>query len=395
MTEPEQSAHRPDHGTAEPATAGPVDDRAHPPTPGAVPGSSRRDFLRRSVVGGAGLVGLGALGHPLAHAMGFDHGDAPEGAGARAGAAGHTGHAGHVGDAYPDGRGIVGDAAVAANYGHGVAPPIGLPADLLDDVTLPPPPGEEPPGTVREHVLDVVETQLEVAGGVVTEAWTYGGRAPGPVLRATEGDILRVTVRNRTGRPHNLHLHGRHHPSMDGWEPIPPGGEFTYEVDAAPFGVHPYHCHTPPLAMHVGMGLYGALVVDPPGGRPPAHEVVLVLSGWDLDGDGRNELMAFNGVAGWFQRHPITVAVGELVRVYVLNMTEHEPIASFHLHAQTFDVYWHGTSTTPDLHADTIALTQGDRAIVEFTLPERGRYMFHPHQHHLADAGAMGWFAAV
>ena len=47
------------------------------------------------------------------------------------------------------------------------------------------------------------------------------------------------------------------------------------------------------------------------------------------------------------------------------------------------------------LHADTIALTQGDRAIVEFTLPERGRYMFHPHQHRLADLGAMGWFAAV
>lgn len=37
----------------------------------------------------------------------------------------------------------------------------------------------------------------------------------------------------------------------------------------------------------------------------------------------------------------------------------------------------------------------GDRAIVEFTLPERGRYMFRPHQHHLADAGAVGWFAAV
>ncbi len=362
------------------------------------PGTSRRAFLRRSVLGGAGLVGLGAIGHPMAVAAGLhDHG---EQRGAAAGPAGDDaaraappdGHA-HAG--VVDGRGVVGDAAVAANYGHGVAPPHDLPATALDAMTVPPPPDGRAPGVVREHVVDVVESSLLVAEGVVADAWTYGGRAPGPILRATEGDTVRITVRNRTERPHNLHLHGRHSPVMDGWEPIPPGGEFTYEVTAEPFGVHPYHCHTPPLAAHVARGLHGAFIVDPPGGRPPAHEVVLVLCGWDLDGDGRNELVTFNGIAGWYARHPITVPVGELVRVHVLNMTEYEPVASFHLHAQTFDVFWHGTSTTPDLHADTIALTQGDRAILEFTLPEPGRYMFHPHQHHLADAGAIGWFAAV
>lgn len=344
--------------------------------------ASRRAFLRRSALGGLGLAGLGLGGRQVAAAAGTDGG-----AGAAAAPPGT--------DAYPDGRGIVGDAAVAANYGHGAAPPVGAPATLLDAVTRPPARDGQPAGATREYELDVLETSLEVAQGVVMEAWTYGGRAPGPILRATEGDTLRVTVNNRTERPHNLHLHGRHSPQMDGWEPIPPGDSFTYEVTAEPFGVHPYHCHTMPLAMHISRGLYGAFIVDPPQPRPPAHEVVLVLSGWDTDGDGRNELAAFNGVAGWYQRHPITVPVGEPVRVYVLNMTEHEPVASFHLHAQTFDVFWHGTSTTPDLHADTIGLTMGDRAIVEFTLPERGRYMFHPHQHHLADAGAMGWFAAV
>lgn len=344
--------------------------------------ASRRAFLRRSALGGLGLAGLGFGGRQVAAAAGTDR----EATG---------GVASHGTDAYPDGRGIVGDAAVAANYGHGVAPPVGAPPTLLDAVTRPPARDGQPAGTVREYELDVLETSLEVAQGVVMEVWTYGGRAPGPILRATEGDALRVTVNNRTERPHNLHLHGRHSPQMDGWEPIPAGNSFTYEVTAEPFGVHPYHCHTMPLAVHISRGLYGAFIVDPPQPRPPAHEVVLVLSGWDTDGDGRNELATFNGVAGWYQRHPITVPVGELVRVYVLNMTEHEPVASFHLHAQTFDVFWHGTSTTPDLHADTIGLTMGDRAIVEFTLPERGRYMFHPHQHHLADTGAMGWFAAV
>ena len=350
-------------------------------------GASRRVFLRRAALGGLGVAGLGMGGHQVASAVGL-HSHATPGDDAVV-------MAGHGTEAYPDGRGVVGDAAVAANYGHGAAPPLDLPPSMLDDVTFPPPRDDQPPGALREYEVDVLETSLQVAHDTVVDAWTYGGGTPGPILRATEGDTLRVTVNNRTERPHNLHLHGRHSPQMDGWEPIPPGESFTYEVTAEPFGIHPYHCHTPPLAVHIAKGLYGAFIIDPPEPRPPATEVVLLLSGWDLDGDGRNELSTWNGIAGWYQRHPITVPVGELVRVYVLNMTEHEPIGSFHLHAQTFDVFWHGTSTTPDLHADTIALTQGDRAIVEFTLPERGRYMFHPHQHHLADAGAMGWFAAV
>jgi FtsP/CotA-like multicopper oxidase with cupredoxin domain len=122
---------------------------------------------------------------------------------------------------------------------------------------------------------------------------------------------------------------------------------------------------------------------------------VLVLSGWDLDGDGRDELVTFNGIAGAYGRHPITVPVGEPVRLYVVNMLEHEPVASFHLHAQTFDVFRSGTSLVPDEHTDLVSLTQGERVVLEFTLPVRGRYMFHPHQTHLAERGAMGWFAAV
>lgn len=201
--------------------------------------------------------------------------------------------------------------------------------------------------------------------------------------------------RNRTGHDHNLHFHGHHSPQMDGWEPIPPGGEFTYEITAGPAGVHPYHCHTMPLARHVARGLYGTLIVDPVEPREPAHEFVLLLSGWDVDEDGRNELYSYNGVAGFFARHPLTVPVGDLVRVYVVNMVEYDPVTSFHLHAQTFDAFRTGTSASAGEHTDTVTMSQGERVIVQFRLPERGRYMFHPHQHHMAEAGAMGWFSAV
>jgi FtsP/CotA-like multicopper oxidase with cupredoxin domain len=89
------------------------------------------------------------------------------------------------------------------------------------------------------------------------------------------------------------------------------------------------------------------------------------------------------------------VPVGELVRVYLTNFVEYDPIGSFHLHGQTFDVYRSGTSLKPQDHTDVITLGQTERAILEFRLPRRGRYMFHPHQIHMAEKGAMGWFAAV
>ena len=198
------------------------------------------------------------------------------------------------------------------------------------------------------------------------------------MLRAREGDELAISLRNLGTRPHNLHIHGRHDVAQDGWQPVPPGGEATYHVRAEPFGLHPYHCDATPAAEHLSHGLYGLIVVIRPGGRPPAHEVALVLGGFDVDGDGDNELYGWNGVAGFFQRYPIKVPVGELVRVYLLNMVADDPVASFHLHAETFDVYRSGTRLVPDERTDVVTLAQTERAIVEFRLPRRGRYMFHP-----------------
>jgi FtsP/CotA-like multicopper oxidase with cupredoxin domain len=147
--------------------------------------------------------------------------------------------------------------------------------------------------------------------------------------------------------------------------------------------------------VHLSKGLFGTMIVDPPEGRPPAHEVVLILHGYDLNGRGKNDIYCWNGIAGYYERFPIRVKVGELVRVYLINMLEYDPIASFHLHAQTFDVYRTGSKLTPDEHTDVVTLGQTERCIIEFRLPEKGRYMFHPHQTYMAERGAMGWFVAI
>jgi FtsP/CotA-like multicopper oxidase with cupredoxin domain len=137
------------------------------------------------------------------------------------------------------------------------------------------------------------------------------------------------------------------------------------------------------------------MIVDPPGGRPDATEVCLLLSGFSNETIGRNGIVAWNGVAGAYHDYPIKVPVGEPVRLFVVNMLEHETLASLHLHAQTFDVYPGGMGATPAFAEDTIVLGMGQRAMLEFSLASVGRYMFHPHQHWLAERGAMGWFAAV
>jgi len=337
-------------------------------------GVSRRELLKKAGLGGAALLGGSLIG-----------------AAARDSASSTPSE-----DVYESNHEMtVGEDVLDSVYGHGFGPPRGLEASALDLATLPPAPDGLPAGTVRELELHVEERLIEVGHDVFVEAWTYNGIVPAPIIRATQGDLLRIHLENHTGHPHSVHFHGAHRPEMDGWEPIPPGGEFTYEIEAGPAGLHPYHCHTAPLAEHIARGLYGMMIVDPVGGRAPAQEVSLLLSGFTNETIGRNGVVAWNGVAGFFAQYPIKLARDEPVRAYIVNMLEYESLASFHLHSQTFDVYPAGMGSTATFRDDTIALAQGQRAMVEFTLPDYGRYMFHPHQHWLADRGAMGWFAAI
>lgn len=335
-------------------------------------GVSRRELLKTAGLGGAVLLGGSVIGGAARNRVDPTTGGYSE----------------------EDDRTVVGDEVLEAVYGrNGV--PIGLAPEALDASTFPPAADGKPAGTVRDVEIVVEERLIEIAEGVQFQAWTYNGSVPAPTLRATEGDTLRIHFENHTGHSHNLHFHGAHRPEEDGWEPIPPGGETMYVIEAGPAGVHPYHCHTAPLAEHISRGLYGTLIVDPVEGRSPAQEVSLLLSGFSNEEIGRNGVVAWNGVAGFYKAFPIKVERGEPVRVYVTNMTEYESLASFHLHAETFDVYPAGMGVDPTFRDDTIALAMGQRAMLEFTLPHYGRYMFHPHQHWLADRGAMGWFAAV
>ena len=247
--------------------------------------------------------------------------------------------------------------------------------------------------TLREYTLVAEDREIEVAPGVFYPAWTYNGQVPGPTIRCTEGDRVRIHFTNRGSHMHSVHFHGVHPANMDGaFEMIPPGERFVYEFDADPFGLHLYHCHTVPIKRHIHKGLYGAFIIDPKGGRPPANELVMVMNGFDTNFDNENEVYAVNTVSFHYQKHPIPIKLNELTRVYLINITEFDLLNSLHIHGNMFRLYRTGTNLTNYEWTDIVTLGQGERAVLEFSYKFPGQFMFHAHQSEFAELGWSGIF---
>jgi FtsP/CotA-like multicopper oxidase with cupredoxin domain len=254
---------------------------------------------------------------------------------------------------------------------------------------------------LREWEIAAYDKDIEVAPGISYPAWTYNGRIPGPSLRCHEGELLRINFVNGSAHPHTMHFHGIHPVGMDGTpgsgtDPrilVKPGQRFAYEFDATPFGMHLYHCHVHPLAIHIAKGLYGAFIVDPKRGRPEADELLMIMNGFNTNFDGEgNQVYAVNTVGFAYEQAPIKVKRGELVRIYLANMLEFDPINSLHIHANFFDYYPTGTSLRPSEYTDTIAQVQGQRGILEVRFPYAGKFLFHAHKTEFAELGWLGFF---
>src|SRR5690606_32024428 len=136
----------------------------------------------------------------------------------------------------------------------------------------------------RVYTMVAEDAELEIAPGEVVKVWTFNGTMPGPTLRFTEGDNVTIHFINKTPLPHTVHFHGNHDEKNDGVIPqIMPGQNYTYNFTADPAGAFMYHCHAYPTALHIRMGMYGSLIVDPkdPGVLEPAREFSIVLSEFD------------------------------------------------------------------------------------------------------------------
>lgn len=345
------------------------------------------------------------------------------------GALGQESHTGHAGMATPDVAPEPSDAAYGgAHSAHGDMMTVGNVDEAANGFTSTQLLTEWETGTVsslpdgrvlRSFVIEAVDKEIEIAPGVKFPAWTYNGRVPGPAIRAKEGERLQITFRNFGSHPHSMHFHGMHSARMDGVPGaglINPGETFVYEFDAFPFGCHLYHCHALPLRRHMHKGMYGAFIIDPdPALHPEATEVasgrllgspenarwqefVMVMNAFDTNFDSENEFYAVNSIAHAYAKAPIRIEKSRPVRIYLVNVTEFDPINSFHLHANFFDYYDTGTNLSPTLRTvDLITQCQAQRGILEFSYArhEPGQYMFHAHQTEFTELGWMGMFDVV
>ena len=293
----------------------------------------------------------------------------------------------HDAGASHGGQGAVGTVDHERNGFH--------PLDILEDFDAGEVSKDSSGTTVREYRFTVINKDIEVAPGVFFPAWTYNGRVPGPTIRATEGDRVRLKFTNTTEHPHTIHFHGIHPSIMDGvpgFGEVDTGESFTYDFIAEPFGTHLYHCHSTPLAQHIHRGLYGAFIIDPKKGRPDAREMVIVMNAFDTNFDGENEVYAANTIAFAYVNDPIPVNSGELQRMHVINVTEFDPLNSIHIHANFFNLYRTGTSLEPNEFTDIVSMIQAERHMLEFTYNHTGKFMFHAHQTEFVDLGWMSMF---
>lgn len=251
-------------------------------------------------------------------------------------------------------------------------------------------------GDVKVFELVCQKVKWEVAPGQVSDAMTYNGVTPGPEIRVTEGDRMRVIVRNELDESTSVHWHGMVLPNdMDGvafltQPPIEPGKTFTYEFVAKPAGTHMYHSHHNAMEQ-VSMGMLGALIVEPkdPTSRPAFdREYTIVINDGSLG-------LTLNGKS-FPATQPLVAKRGE--KVLIRYMNEGMMLHPMHLHGMPQLVIAKDGYLQPQPWlCDTITVAPGERweTIVDATEP--GTWAFHCHilPHAESDKGMVGMVTAL
>lgn len=310
---------------------------------------------------------------------------------------------------------VLGGAAAPAENGNAAAPGAG--GATIDATAMPgadwvgrdPVLPAAPNGTVHEIALDATETLVEVAPGVTQLMWTFNDLVPGPTLRGKVGDTFRVTLTNKGEMGHSIDFHASMVAWSDEMRTILPGESLVYEFTADFAGAWMYHCGTAPALHHIGNGMYGAIVIDPPELAPVEEEFFMVQSELYLGPEAQPgdltkmiaedwDAVVFNGYHSQYKFAPIHVEAGTRYRVWVINDGPNENSA-FHIVGTIFDtVFKEGAYTLQpdDSHggSQVLDLQPAQGGFVEFTFAEDGLYPFVTHKFANVGKGAIGFFAA-
>ena len=233
-------------------------------------------------------------------------------------------------------------------------------------------------GDVKVFEIACQQVEWTTVSGTSYPAYTYNGTVPGPQIRVTEGDNVRINVTNEMDEPTAIHWHGLYVPnSMDGvpylnQPPINPGETFTYEFTARNPGSHMYHSHHNAAEQTV-RGMLGAFIIDPadPATEPEADaDYVFILndSGLGFTINGRE----------FPETQPIIANMGDRIRIRYMN--EGLMIHPMHLHGMPMLVYAKDGWKLPVPYlCDTLNIAPGERYDVFVECTEPGAWAFHCH----------------
>lgn len=279
------------------------------------------------------------------------------------------------------------------------APLLNVPHDLYDASTKP-----ASAEKIKEIDLTIEQKTSEIAPGVPYETWTFNGSVPGPVLRVRQGDQVKFNLKNNGTMEHSIDFHAAQTPWNINYQNVKPGGTESFTWTANYAGIFMYHCGTAPAIAHIASGMYGAVIVEPAEGLPPAREYALVQSEFyskqGTDGmfhyDGAKvmgvnpDYVVFNGYANQYKDHPLTANPGERIRLWVLNAGPSD-FSAFHVVGTVFDkAYPDGNPQNVETGRQTVTIPPGGGYMVELTVPDAGLYPIVTHSFADASKGALG-----
>ena len=222
---------------------------------------------------------------------------------------------------------------------------------------------------------------------------------PGPLIRAINGDKVRIIIKNNLPEPTTIHWHGIQVPNnMDGipnetQKPIQPGESFTYEFMAKPAGTYWYHSHFD-SDKQISVGLSGAFIIDPVGGiaSKPAIDKVFMLNEWRvIDGQTYAAMPATGMDANFFtingkaypETEKVEAKVGQKIRLRFVGSGQ--VIHPMHLHGFPFKIVATDGNDVPESAQwtkDVVSVAPGERYDIEFTPDRPGKWMLHCHIPH-------------
>ena len=277
------------------------------------------------------------------------------------------------------------------------------PADKFTarDAVLPPLSDEK----IHRRTFTAQEVEREVSPGVTQKLWTFNGTAPGPTLHGRIGDVFEITLVNDGSIGHSIDFHAGALAPDAPMRTIAPGESLVYRFTATKAGVWMYHCSSMPMSAHIANGMFGAVVIEPPGLPAVDQSYLLVQSELYLGAQGgtvnvdkvqseKPDAVVFNGYANQYDHRPLPARVGDRIRVWVLDAGPNRA-TSFHVIGGQFDtVYSEGAYLLRPGKggAQSLALSAAQGGFVELSFPEAGHYPFVSHVMVDAERGAHGTF---